>query len=111
MAVKTSKLTCDDCRFCLLDDYGYSNYTTEGIYVHCLLNKHPESGFDQFYGEDKRMQFADQCDAFTAGGPIHLDTDRENAKVSPDGIVDYSSYAGDVPRLILMNAWAAKYNR
>ena len=50
----SNKLECTDCRFCLLEDYGYSNYTTEGTYVHCLLNKHPEGGFDQFYGRDKQ---------------------------------------------------------
>ena len=68
---------CDNCRFCLLEDWGYSNYTTEGTYVHCLKGKHPDSGFDRFYGEDERLKFAQSCDDFGEGDPVTVDCDRE----------------------------------
>lgn len=70
--------SCNDCEFALFNDYGYSNYTVEGTEFFCTLNFHPADGFDRFYGEDKRLDFADQCVMFTPGEPISMDVDREN---------------------------------
>lgn len=58
---------CTDCSNCLLEDFGYSNWTVEGTYVHCMKNLHPESPFDHWYGEDKRLNFANECESFVKG--------------------------------------------
>ena len=70
-------ISCNNCAHALLEDYGYSNYTVEGTYFHCILKKHPEAPFDRFYGEDKRLNFATQCPAFSSGCPEELDVDKE----------------------------------
>jgi hypothetical protein len=69
---------CDNCRFCILEDHGYSNYTVEGTYVYCAKKLHPEDGFDRWFGEDKRLEFAEKCPEFTSGAPVSLDVDGEN---------------------------------
>lgn len=69
---------CTDCANCVLDDYGYSNYTVEGTYVFCAKKLHPENGFDRWYGEDKRLEFAESCSGFEAGEPVAIDCDRED---------------------------------
>ena len=67
------KKTCLDCKFSLSEDFGYSNYTTEGTTFSCLKGLHPEKdGFDEFYGEDKRLEFAQECPGFAAGSGIIL---------------------------------------
>lgn len=95
--------TCDECKFCLLEDYGYSNYTVEGTYVHCLKRKHPESGFDQFFGEDERLRFAEKCESFTKGDPVFLDCDREDQKKYDDPLS--ASYTSDPEVAPLLDAW------
>lgn len=69
--------TCDNCSNCVLVDFGYSNYTVEGTYVHCSQKKLPEDGFDRFYGEDKRLKIAEKCDLFAEGLPLTVDVDQE----------------------------------
>lgn len=71
------KRSCNDCEFALFNDYGYSNYTVEGTEFFCTLNFHPADGFDRFFGEDKRLNFADECAMFTKGEPISMDVERE----------------------------------
>jgi hypothetical protein len=68
---------CQDCKFCVLEDYGYSNYTVEGTLVHCGKNIHPDSPFDRFYGKELRLEFANKCHGFEAGNAIEIDVDRE----------------------------------
>ncbi len=65
--------SCRRCSNCILEDYGYSNYTTEGSYLHC--RHHPESGFDAFYGEEPKTLYAEKCEHYQCG---ELDCDREN---------------------------------
>jgi hypothetical protein len=77
---------CDECSNCVLEYYGYSNYTVEGTYVHCSLKLHPEDGFDRFYGEDKRLEFAETCKEFTPGGAIEVDVDQE-VELSPEEVI------------------------
>jgi hypothetical protein len=95
------KKTCAQCRWALGDDYGYSNYTTEGAYFHCMKKLHPEDGFDMWYGEEKRLEFAATCSGFEAGEITNLDCDREDQK--PDG--DLSSYAHYPDVALAVNAW------
>jgi len=95
------KKTCMGCKWALHDDYGYSNYTTEGTYFHCLKKMHPEDGFDEFYGEDKRMDFAQECAGYQAGEGTSLDCARDEEK---DG--DFAAYQKDPEVLAAVNAWA-----
>ncbi len=71
------KKSCNDCEFALFNDYGYSNYTQEGTEFFCTLRFHPDDGFDSFYGNDPRLEFADECVMFTLGEPIAMDVDNE----------------------------------
>lgn len=96
---------CDECKWCLLEDYGCSNYTTEGTYVHCLKKLHPESGFDRWYGDDKRLEFAATCEGFTIGEPVTVDVDREELK-SYDAKLS-SAYTSDPDVALLLDAWEA----
>lgn len=70
--------SCGDCRFALLADVGYSNYTVEGTEFYCTIGLHPEDGFDRWYGADERLDFAKECRGFTAGEPIRTDVDGED---------------------------------
>jgi hypothetical protein len=69
---------CLECKNHLSVDYGYSNYTTEGTTFYCGLKLHPDGEFDQFYGTDKRLDYANQCSSFVEGEGIDMDCDREN---------------------------------
>lgn len=67
---------CEQCRYSLLEDDGYSNFTVEGTTFLCLKRLHPEKeGFDRWYGGDKRLEFAEQCPGFTEGEGVHVDVD------------------------------------
>jgi hypothetical protein len=70
-----SMQTCNECEFALFRDYGYSNYTTEGTEFFCLVGKHPEDGFDRWFGDDERLNYAQVCTGFVSGEPICLDVD------------------------------------
>jgi hypothetical protein len=68
---------CTDCKYCILRDYGYSNYTVEGTSVHCALNAHPNGVFDRGYGITKELQHAETCPSFIKGEPFEVDVERE----------------------------------
>lgn len=68
---------CDNCKFAVLKDIGYSNYTVEGYYFTCAKDAHPDGSFDQFYGENPKFEFAKQCEFYEAGDPVALDVDGE----------------------------------
>lgn len=70
-------MKCTDCKYCLQEDYGYSNYTVEGTTVSCLLGKHPYSSFDRFYGEEPKLDFATDCAWFKLGNGVCIDVDRD----------------------------------
>lgn len=69
---------CDSCKWAMLVDEGYSNYTVMGTSFTCLLGVHPEGTFDEFYGEDKRLDYAERCYQFAEGEATHLDVDRQD---------------------------------
>ena len=85
---------CDNCGYCILKDYGYSNYTVEGTTVVCSINAHPSGGFDRWYGRDHRLKHANECDHFVKDDPVHLDVDVDdigrNAK-GPDRWANYET--------------------
>lgn len=90
--------TCADCRFGLFQDVGYSSYTVEGTEFYCMVNAHPEQGFDVFYGEDKRINFAVECPKFDAGESIDMDVDYDRQRnLTPQQKAIYDAWDGPVP--------------
>ena len=69
--------TCNNCRFSVLEDNGYSNWTVEGTDVSCLLNLNDKLPCDNFYGADPILKFAETCPSFQAGNQIHIDVEHE----------------------------------
>ena len=69
--MEDEKPHCGGCKFCVFKDHGYSNYTVEGTSFYCGKNLHPESGFDRWYGEDKRLEYAQECTGFEPSGVPH----------------------------------------
>ena len=69
--------SCNECRYAVMVDYGYSNYTVEGTNVYCAQKLHPNDGFDHWYGENEYNKFAEQCQGFTQGSPVMIDVDGE----------------------------------
>ena len=78
------KPTCADCVHSLTIDHGYSNYTVEGSDFFCLIGKHPDDGFDAWYGNAKELAYAESCDEFRRGDGIHLDVDRDSQPMAGD---------------------------
>jgi hypothetical protein len=104
--------TCEDCRYCLLEDYGYSNWTVEGTMIHCLKRLHPErEGFDRWYGDDDRLKFAQGCTGFVAGEPVQVDVEDEayngGERIEPW----YRAYIEDAERFDLMAALERERNQ
>lgn len=91
---------CNECRFAVLKDYGYSNYTIEGTYFRCAKRLHPAGCFDQFYGEDPRLDYGKECAEFGAGEPVEMDVDEEKLPLlSPEhrAIWDMDQAAPEAP--------------
>lgn len=66
---------CTDCRFHILRDEGYSNYTAEGVSFNCAKGLHPKAPFDNFYAKALDLGFAESCSSFTRGEGVHLDVE------------------------------------
>lgn len=69
--------TCQSCKFSILEDHGYSNYTVDGTTFYCGLDLHPDGSFDRYYGEDKRLLFGKTCEAYVEGEGVYMDVDHE----------------------------------
>ena len=69
--------SCNNCRFAVFEEYGYSNWTVEGTIFTCAKAAHPDDGFDRWYGRDKRLEYRAECKAHDAGEPLEIDCDRE----------------------------------
>lgn len=72
---------CETCKWFMRQDYGYSNYTTEGTEGHCLkrLNPHLPADLDA-WGDKKSateqaLAFGETCPARTAGDGPWFDCD------------------------------------
>src|ERR1700679_2591232 len=91
--------SCNDCKYALMEDFGYSNYTTEGTTFYCMAFKHPEDGFDRFYGEEEKLNYADKCETYIEGDRIDMDCDHENeSDLTEDQKKIYEKYkAGPEP--------------
>jgi hypothetical protein len=75
-----SNTPCAECRFCVEQDEGYSNYTVEGVTIQCAKGLHPDGDFDRWYGEDKRLRNVEDCSGYDKGEPLWLDADGDNAR-------------------------------
>ncbi len=88
---------CTDCKYCVQEDYGYSNWTVEGTTADCLVSSHPNFPVDRFYKEEPELNFADQCTNFCAGDGPEIDCDREED--FPNG------YSDDIEIRELLTKW------
>lgn len=82
-------MKCTDCKYCIEEDYGYSNYTVKGTMADCLIGLNQGLPEDRFYGEEPALAFAEKCDRFMAGGSVLVDCDKdlgalENYSDDPD---------------------------
>jgi hypothetical protein len=78
---------CTECKFLVLTDEGYSNWTVENTTAICLHNANPKFPCDSYYGRAPEHKFAAQCEHYAFGTPVHFDVDRD------DGAVE--NYASD----------------
>lgn len=77
--------SCNQCKYAVFEDNGYSNYTVEGTEFECANGAHPDGRFDRFYGEAARLDFAEKCDGFAEGEPVEMDVDHDNeAELTPE---------------------------
>lgn len=97
------KVSCMECRWSLLEDYGYSNYTREGTAFYCLLNAHPCDGFDRWYGGNPDLIL--DCSSYEVGTPVTIDVEKSNAVRLPDGKKDFSLYCDDDKVAEVLNAY------
>ena len=68
---------CTECKFHILRDEGYSNYTVEGTSFNCALGLNPDAPFDNFYAKAKELNFAESCKSFKPGPGLQVDVDQE----------------------------------
>jgi|ERR1035437_27739 hypothetical protein len=76
--------SCSDCKFCVYQDYGYSNYTVEGTNIYCLAGKFDDVE-DSYDGNDLFGQATD-CEFYNQGEPWKLDVDGEEGKPSDEWV-------------------------
>ena len=74
-------MKCTDCKYCIEEDWGYSNYTVEGTEVDCLLKKNSLFPVDRFYGEEPTLLFAGECANFIVGPHPQIDVEREDGEL------------------------------
>ena len=94
-AVPEQPPTCNECRFAIFQDYGYSNWTVEGTEFFCAIKQHPADGFDRWYGDDGRLNYAAECRMFRAGEPISIDVDREDLPTEGEARMIYDLWDGE----------------
>ena len=87
-------MKCDNCKFCLIEDYGYSNWTVEGSNADCILELNPKFPVDRGYGTAEELDFANVCPRFVEGDPVHVDVEHDNGK-----LINYA-YDGEVKEIL-----------
>jgi hypothetical protein len=106
-----TKRACTTCLLCLRQDYGYSNYTTEGTSLSCLAGLNPAlDGQDEPYREvtpelAAALDVALTCQRYREGTPAWLDCDTESIPydkpVTPE-IVKAGGYTDDDEAAVLL---------
>lgn len=92
-------MKCTDCKYCIEEDYGYSNWTVEGTSADCLLSLNPKMPVDRAWNLEPELDFAGQCARFTAGEPVSVDCGQEQG--------DLANYSEDAEVKALLKAWGA----
>jgi hypothetical protein len=90
-------MKCTDCKYCVLQEYGWSNWTVEGKEADCLLGKNPDFPADNFYTEATELKYAEKCSCFCKGTPVDIDVEREDG--FPEG------YSDDPYIIVLLVNW------
>lgn len=78
-----TKRACTTCLLCLREDYGYSNWTTEGTTLHCLAGLNPAvEGEEEPWREPTpelaaALDVALTCPRYRQGAPATMDVDQE----------------------------------
>jgi hypothetical protein len=75
---------CTECKYAIMEDEGYSNYTVEGRYFSCAKALHPDGGFDAWYGTDDRFNYGAECPGFVFGMPVFLEVEWEDAELTDE---------------------------
>lgn len=70
---------CNECKFAMFEDYGYSNYTVEGTEFTCLKQAHPQGSFDSWYGENDKLKI--DCGEFEEGDSVYIDVDMDGGGI------------------------------
>lgn len=96
-------MKCTNCKYCVEEDYGYSNYTVEGTTVDCLLGLNPKFPEDRFWGEEPALKYAEQCKRFTKGTSVSIDCDREDLINYNDPLS--TAYTDDPEIKSLLDKW------
>lgn len=112
---KPVERACTTCVFCLREDYGYSNWTTEGSYLHCLRGLNPALDGQEEPWRDPTPELAAAldvaltCPSYREGVPAQLDVDLESMEkhkygdpYTPENV---KHYAEDAEVAALLAAW------
>lgn len=75
--------TCSNCKYLVVQDYGYSNYTVTDTEYSCLLGVFEGYGYINTVVE---YNVSSECNGFSEGDGWHLDVDGEDEKPSEEYI-------------------------
>jgi len=89
-------MKCTECKYCVEQDNGYSNYTVEGTESDCLLGKNPDFPRDRWYGKETALDYANKCDVFIEGELSHFDV---------EGEITVEDYKDDTEIYNLLKLW------
>ena len=76
MDIEKEELRCTDCRYCLGQDNGYSNFTVEGTEYECLLGMGVEFPVDEWGDGGLKLESAENCNKFSEGNYVWVDVER-----------------------------------
>lgn len=97
------KRTCNQCRFAVFEDVGYSNWTVEGTEFSCAKKMHPDGSFDRFYNHHPKLEFAAKCEGFEVGDCVTMDVEREGV----DDLTQDQQQVWDLHNGVIENAGQA----
>jgi len=76
---------CSKCKWLVLADNGYSNYTVEETIASCILNANPQlPGVTGYGAKDEVLNAPSECAVYDFGEPTEIDVDEENKQGSYD---------------------------
>ncbi len=78
--------SCENCKFFVKQDHGYSNYTVEGTDGSCSANKHPVESFDISGGHMPEYDQAKVCSYFNKGECWNCDVDGEEPQPTEEWV-------------------------